>query len=217
MSSMVRKTIPCLAFMLAILPGCAEAQDGAEWDMARSQQANAPVGNMAQAIARWRLLTSTDGFGFEDYAGFMLVYPGFPEEAKLRVYAERALERRGAEASRVAAYFERFAPVTNAARANYALALFALGRARGPDLGPRSLARRSDERPGRGFAVPSDRADALTRRSRRADGRAAVGQCRAPGRAAAAQRLARRAAGLHGAARAGQRAGSGERRSGPRP
>lgn len=133
MSSMHRKTIPLLLVMLAIAPHAALAQsgadrDGAEWDRARAALRAAPAGNMAQAIARWKLLSASERFTFADYSGFMLSYPGFPEEAKIRVWAERALERESAEPGRTVAFFDRFAPVTNAARAQYALALFALNR-----------------------------------------------------------------------------------------
>jgi soluble lytic murein transglycosylase len=48
---------------------------------------------MALAISRWELLTSSNRFGFSDYAGFLLSYPGFPEEERLRRYAEAALDR----------------------------------------------------------------------------------------------------------------------------
>lgn len=128
MSSMARMAIPILAATLAILPGCAKAQDGKEWDRAHATAASAdPV--MAQAIARWSQLNASDRFAFSDYAGFLLSYPGFPEEAKLRLNAERSLDRGFADPARVAAFFDRFPPVTNQGRAQYALALNALRRA----------------------------------------------------------------------------------------
>ena len=132
MSSMVRTTIASLLLSLAFIPLPAFAQvagqEGAEWDQARAQQRAGQPGNMAQAIQQWKLLTSSDRFAFADYASFLLSYPGFPEEAKLRSFAERALTRDYPEPARIAAYFDRFAPVTNPARAQFALALAALGR-----------------------------------------------------------------------------------------
>ena len=132
MSSMVRTTIASLLLSLAFasLPAMAQAgsADGVEWDQARAQLRAAPQGNMAQAIQRWKLLSSSDQFSFTDYASFLLSYPGFPEEAKLRGWAERALERGYSEPSRMTAYFDRFPPLTNQARAQYALALAALQR-----------------------------------------------------------------------------------------
>ncbi len=108
------------------VPGVA---DGSEWDRARFQNAAAPMGQIAAGIARWRMLTASDRFGFADYAGFLLSYPGFPDEDKLRRNAEAALARGDtAEPSRIAALFDRFAPLGNGARAQYALALGSLGR-----------------------------------------------------------------------------------------
>ncbi len=138
MSSMVRKTLASLLLTVAFAPlpalaqggpmQAAPAQDGAEWDQARAQLRSAPAGNMVQAIERWKMLNASDRFSFNDYASFLLSYPGFPEEAKFRTNAERALDRESADPARIAAFFQRFAPVSNAARAHHAQALFALGR-----------------------------------------------------------------------------------------
>lgn len=98
------------------------------WDAARARLIAQGQGPMAQAISRWQMLSSTDRFAFSDYAGFILSYRGFPEEEKLRRAAESALERQPADASSVVAFFDRVPPLTNPARAQYALALKALGR-----------------------------------------------------------------------------------------
>jgi soluble lytic murein transglycosylase len=98
------------------------------WDAARARLIAQGQGPMAQAISRWQLLSSTDRFAFDDYAGFILSYRGFPEEAKLRRAAEAALDRQSADAGRIVAFFDRVPPLTNPARAQYALALQALGR-----------------------------------------------------------------------------------------
>lgn len=140
MSSMHRTRLACYAAMLALLPGCAQAQDagtqdGSEWDRARIALMATPSPNMHQAVARWNLLSSSDRFLFSDYAGFLLAYPDFPEEAKMRVAAERAMDREMLTPARVVPYFDRYPPVTNAARAQYALALWGLGRAEARDVG----------------------------------------------------------------------------------
>lgn len=129
MSSMHRTIISSVLAMLALWPlhACAQ-EDGSEWDRARSALRALPPGDMHMAVARWKLLSSSDRFQFIDYANFMLTYPGFPEEARLRVTAERALDYQTAEPRNVAAYFDRFPPVTNPGRAAYALALYALSR-----------------------------------------------------------------------------------------
>lgn len=132
MSSMLRTTIAIPLLTLALLPGCARAQDaaadGSEWDHARAVLLGKPPGDMVQGVARWKMLTASDRFSFGDYANYLLSYPGFPEEAKLRVWAESALAREAVEPARIAAFFDRYSPVTNTARANYAVALYALGR-----------------------------------------------------------------------------------------
>ncbi|MCC6827989.1 MAG: lytic transglycosylase domain-containing protein [Novosphingobium sp.] len=128
MSSMVRATTLVLLLATACLSTPALAQDGSEWDRARAQLITAGRGGIAQAIDRWKVLSTTDRFGFGDYATFILTYPGFPEEEKLRTYAERALDRESPEPSRLVAFFDRNPPLTNPARARYALALAALQR-----------------------------------------------------------------------------------------
>jgi soluble lytic murein transglycosylase len=98
------------------------------WDAARARLIAQGQGPMAQAISRWELLSSSDRFAFTDYSGFILNYRGFPEEEKLRRAAEGALDRQSADANSVVAFFDRVPPLTNPARAQYALALKALGR-----------------------------------------------------------------------------------------
>ena len=139
MSSMHRVLASVSLLTLAMLSSPARCQiaggsDGSEWDRARAQlTASQPTG-MAQAIDRWRQLSASPNFSFSDYANFMLTYPGFPEEAKMRVNAEKALDNGYAEPSRVVAYFDRFPPVSNPARAQYALALSALRRSEAPAI-----------------------------------------------------------------------------------
>ncbi|MEN9682338.1 MAG: hypothetical protein RLZZ427_89 [Pseudomonadota bacterium] len=154
MSSMVRTTIASALIILALGGGPAAAQledprlaapspsataaalpDGSEWDRARAALRAAPAGTMAMAIARWKQLTASDRFLFADYAGFLTSYSGFPEDERLRGYAERALEREPADPARIAAYFDRVPPLTNPGRAHYALALFALGRKDAAEVG----------------------------------------------------------------------------------
>jgi soluble lytic murein transglycosylase len=135
MSSMRRTMITTALAMLAFWPlhACAQ-EDGSEWDRARASLRALPPGDSHMAVSRWKLLTSSDRFQFGDYANFMLTYPGFPDEAKLRVTAERTLDYQTAEPRNLAAYFDRYPPVTNVGRAAYALALYALGRPQANDV-----------------------------------------------------------------------------------
>ncbi|MBW8784477.1 MAG: lytic transglycosylase domain-containing protein [Novosphingobium sp.] len=130
MSSMHRKLSALSLLLLVCVSAPAQCQDGSEWDRARAQlRASAPSG-MSQAIDRWKQLSTSGSYGggFDDYASFLLTYPGFPDETKLRAAAERALDFGSAQPARIVAFFDRFPPQSNPARAQYALALAALGR-----------------------------------------------------------------------------------------
>ena len=120
-------TLPALALSVACHASDTDV-DGSAWDRARAQLVAGQQGPMAQAIQRWELLTSSNRFSFNDYAGFVLSYPGFPEEDRLRRYAEAALERDFANAPTLVSYFDKEPPLTNPARAQYALALQSMGR-----------------------------------------------------------------------------------------
>ena len=74
------------------------------------------------------MLSQNNGYAFSEYAGYLLTYPGFPDEAKIRGYAEAALTRETVEYPRLIAFFDRVKPVTNPAKALYALALSSAGR-----------------------------------------------------------------------------------------
>ena len=135
MSSMVRKTFISALALLAVTPTLAQAQteglrpdDGSEWDAARSSLQALPPGDMVQAVERWKLLSANGGFTFADYSGFLLAYPGLPEEAKIRAFAEGALGREAVSPIQVVSFFDRYPPLTNFGRAQYAMALYAMGR-----------------------------------------------------------------------------------------
>ncbi|MET0180083.1 MAG: lytic transglycosylase domain-containing protein [Novosphingobium sp.] len=109
-------------------PIAVAAADPHSWDRARTALIAQGPSTMGYAIDRWKLLAGSNRFGFADYSWFVLNYPGFPDEDKLRRYAEGALDREYIEPARLVAFFDRFPPLTNPARAQYALALAATGR-----------------------------------------------------------------------------------------
>ena len=127
MSSM-RATSLLLLLGLASISTTAYGQDGGEWDRARQQLIVSQRGGVAQGIERWKVLTTSDRFGFGAYSSFLLSYPGFPEEEKLRGYAEKALDLESPDYRQLVTFFDRFPPLTNPARARYAMALAAQGR-----------------------------------------------------------------------------------------
>lgn len=122
MSSMVRaQFIAAVLASAVVLPAAALAQSGQGRDNLVAQQPN----QAAYAVNRWEQLTASPNFLFEDYAGFLMTYPGFPDESVLRGYAEARLADQYVAADRLVAYFDRFPPLTNPGRASYALALMA--------------------------------------------------------------------------------------------
>jgi soluble lytic murein transglycosylase len=131
MSSMDRfSLISATLFASTVLTASAPlvAQDAASWDRARAEiVARAPT-QMAQAIDRWEFLRGNDRMEFDDYAGFVLAYPDFPQEEKLRGYAENALDREAVSSEHLVSFFDQKPPLSNSARARYALALAALQR-----------------------------------------------------------------------------------------
>ena len=120
--------IQALAASSAVHASGADGADGSDWDRARANLVASQGGAMMNAVERWKLLSSSNRFGFSDYSTFVLSYPGFPDEEKLRRYAELSLEREAADANRLVAYFDSKPPLTNLGRAQYALALMQLGR-----------------------------------------------------------------------------------------
>ena len=111
----------------------AETQPSAEaeaavWDEARTSMVARQPSQIARAIERWETLRTNDNLGFEDYAGFVLAYPGFPQEERLRTRAEGRLADELVAPERLIAFFDANPPLTNPARARYALALAGEGR-----------------------------------------------------------------------------------------
>jgi len=130
MSSMLRPVLVAALLASAAGPAAtAVAQDavhGAEdWDRARADLVAREPGRMAQVVQRWQQLSASKVFAFDDYAGFLLAYPGLPDAARLQGFAEDRLREEYVANDRLLAFFDRYPPVTNYGRAHYALALMA--------------------------------------------------------------------------------------------
>ena len=131
MSSMGRK----ISFSLSLAAGTAlafplavAAQTPTSWpDGSQSMVAQTPS-PMAQTIDRWEYLTKTDNLSFAQYAGFIAQAPDFPKMSLLQRRAEAALDREAVTPQGVVAYFDANPPITNAAKARYALALSSMQR-----------------------------------------------------------------------------------------
>jgi soluble lytic murein transglycosylase len=84
--------------------------------------------SVTYAIADWRRLRQSSGYSFSDYARFLIANPGWPEEDKLRRWAERAM-RPSEDRGTVLAFFAKDPPTTGNGFAALADALAASGRA----------------------------------------------------------------------------------------
>src|SRR3990167_4323160 len=131
MSSMHRKGflgLAVLAVGAVALSAPVASESLARWEIARAELVAAQPRHSAQVVERWKLLNGNDRLSFDDYAGFVLAYPGFPQEDRLRRQAEDKLDIEAVDATRLVSFFDLNPPLTNPARARYALALAALQR-----------------------------------------------------------------------------------------
>ncbi len=94
-----------------------------QWDQAAAQLADPSQGNIPAAFQRWKMLSQSDNFTFPDYAGFVMSYPGWPGEQRMRKNAEEAIELGYYQPAQLIAFFQRYEPVTNTGAAQYAIAL----------------------------------------------------------------------------------------------
>ena len=132
MSSMGRKRLFTLALMagsMLAIPTVAQAQDAPRNYMVAQQP-----GAIDRAIGQWEYLTKQNNLPFASYANFVTSYPDFPKQEVLRRRAEAALESDAPTPQTLVAFFDRFPPLTNSARARYALALASLDRPEALDV-----------------------------------------------------------------------------------
>ncbi len=132
MSSMLRKTLLSMTAVAALAtPATLNAQDAAEWDRNRANLVAEGPGPMAPQIQRWELLWEDRQaqLPFTTYANFLIENPGFPDETTLRARAERRLREEFVDPQLLLDFFAANDPVTNYAKAHYALAM--MGRDRG--------------------------------------------------------------------------------------
>jgi soluble lytic murein transglycosylase len=136
MSSMLGKSVKIAGFVslsaLAVTSAPLVAQSRS--DTGRAMMVASQPTQAAAAVSRWQQLTTNDRLGFTDYAGFALAYPTYPRMELIRTYAERSLDRDAPSPEQIAAFFDRFPPQTNPARARYALALSTLNRPEARDV-----------------------------------------------------------------------------------
>ena len=106
MSSMWR-TASILPVLLALAPS-SSAQYAAPYANASAQYSAVNVG---YSLDDWRRLRQSSGYSFADYARLLIPNRGWPEESKLRTWAEKAM-RPGENAATVIAFFAANKPTT---------------------------------------------------------------------------------------------------------
>ncbi len=111
-------------------PSSAQMADG---DSGNTMVARQPTA-IESAISRWEYLQANRELSFADYAGFAMAYPEFPRMATIRLRAEAALDSEAPDTADMLAYFDALPPLTNPARARYALALGGAGRPEAMEL-----------------------------------------------------------------------------------
>ena len=84
-------------------------------------------GGIAQAVAQWKVLTTTDQLPFDSYAGFLMQHPGWPSQAAIRRTAEKKAADGTAPPASVAAFCRRLPPLTGAGAVACARAFQATG------------------------------------------------------------------------------------------
>ncbi len=89
--------------------------------------APAPAVSVDYALNDWRTLRQSSGYRFSDYARFLIPNPGWPENTKLRRWAEKAMQPGEAPAS-VIAFFAADKPVSGNGYARLAEAYASAGR-----------------------------------------------------------------------------------------
>ena len=83
--------------------------------------------NVSSALNDWRQLRQSSGYSFAQYAAFLIPYQGWPDEAKMRAWAEKAM-RPGENPTSVIAFFTSDKPASGNGWARLAAAYSASGR-----------------------------------------------------------------------------------------
>jgi soluble lytic murein transglycosylase len=84
--------------------------------------------SVAYALDQWRRLRQSDNYSFADYASFLIANTDWPDESRMRRWAEKAM-RPGENATTVVAFFAQDKPKTGNGWARLADAYTASGRA----------------------------------------------------------------------------------------
>ena len=125
MSSMWRAAV-ILPVLLAMTPA-SSAQYVAPAPSTSSYTYAPAAANVGYALNDWRRLRQSSGYAFADYARFLISNPDWPDEAKMRAWAERAMQP-GESPATVIAFFAVDKPNTGNGWARLTEAYAASGR-----------------------------------------------------------------------------------------
>ena len=129
MSSMVSNIVIATLILSPVTAVSAQAMDGvSDWQKTQKILSDPSKGNVSAALQRWKVLTGSDNYTFSEYASFLVTYPGWPQEKRMRRNAEQAINSDSYSPSQVLAYFDRFEPTTNVGAARYAVVLLGNGQ-----------------------------------------------------------------------------------------
>jgi soluble lytic murein transglycosylase len=138
MSSMWR-VAAIFPVMLAMTPGSSSAQ----YASPTYAPASAYAPTVASSIQTWRTLRQSSGYRFADYANFLIANPDWPDESRMRGWAEKAMQP-GENAATVIAFFASDKPRTGNGWTRLAEALSSNGQT-GPALDAARQAWRSPD------------------------------------------------------------------------
>jgi soluble lytic murein transglycosylase len=122
MSSMWR-----LAVTLPVLLAIAPSSSAQYAPPASYAPAAVPAPSVASSLDLWRTLRQSSGYRFSDYANFLVANPDWPDEARMRGWAEKAMQP-GENAGTVLAFFATTKPKTGKGWARLADAYASSGR-----------------------------------------------------------------------------------------
>src|SRR5690242_14777400 len=122
MSSMWRAAV-ILPVILAVAPA-----SSAQYAPASYSYAQPATASIASALADWRQLRQSSGYSFAEYARLLIPYRGWPDEVRMRAWAERAMQP-GENPSTVIAFFTSEKPKSGNGWARLAESCAAMGRA----------------------------------------------------------------------------------------
>ena len=123
MSSMWR-----VAVMVPVLLATAASSSAQYASLSSYSAAPSSLPSAAYSLDQWRRLRQSSGYGFADYASFLIANPDWPEAQRMRGWAEKAM-RPSENPATVLAFFARQKPETGNGWARLADAYAASGRA----------------------------------------------------------------------------------------